>query len=145
MQKLTEAAVRDSAAMKQIAFLTMLYLPPSFIAVSFLWSNSVYARDHYSLMHTPQSVYGMNVTELSTDTKGTLVHYFATAIPFTVVTIWVIVASQGRYHVKHANTSFWMRLWWPITWVMDFLYPPKHLSREEEDAAKKLYAKLPEP
>jgi hypothetical protein len=35
MQKLTEAAVRDSAAMKQIAFLTMLYLPPSFIAVSF--------------------------------------------------------------------------------------------------------------
>jgi len=34
MQKLTEAAVRDSAAMKQIAYLTMVFLPSTFVAVS---------------------------------------------------------------------------------------------------------------
>ncbi|KAF6751701.1 hypothetical protein DFP72DRAFT_473080 [Ephemerocybe angulata] len=33
MQKMTEAVVRDSAAMKQIAYLTMIFLPASFIAV----------------------------------------------------------------------------------------------------------------
>jgi hypothetical protein len=33
MSKLTEATVRDSAAMKQLAYLTMVYLPASFVAV----------------------------------------------------------------------------------------------------------------
>ena len=33
MQRLTEAAVRDSAAMKQISYLTMVFLPASFAAV----------------------------------------------------------------------------------------------------------------
>jgi hypothetical protein len=32
--ELTEAAVKDSAAMKQIAYLTMFFLPPTFVAVS---------------------------------------------------------------------------------------------------------------
>lgn len=34
MQAMTEAAVRDSEAMKQIAYLTMVFLPASFVAVS---------------------------------------------------------------------------------------------------------------
>jgi hypothetical protein len=33
MQRLTEAAVRDSAAMKQIAYLSMIFLPAGFVAV----------------------------------------------------------------------------------------------------------------
>ena len=33
MQAMTEAAVRDSEAMKQIAYLTMVFLPASFVAV----------------------------------------------------------------------------------------------------------------
>lgn len=36
MQSLTQAAVKDSAAMKQIAYLTMIFLPASFLAVSIL-------------------------------------------------------------------------------------------------------------
>lgn len=34
MKRLTEATVRDSAAMKQIAYLTMVFLPATFVAVS---------------------------------------------------------------------------------------------------------------
>ena len=33
MGEMTEAAVRDSEAMKQIAYLTMIFLPASFVAV----------------------------------------------------------------------------------------------------------------
>ncbi|KAL0959095.1 hypothetical protein HGRIS_014393 [Hohenbuehelia grisea] len=74
MGKMTEAAVRDSAAMKQIAYLTMVFLPASFVA----------------------TVFGMNVRELSPDTTGTLPHYFAAAFPMTAVTVWIIIAFQFR-------------------------------------------------
>jgi Mg2+ and Co2+ transporter CorA len=33
MQRMTEAAVRDSEAMKQISYLTMIFLPATFVAV----------------------------------------------------------------------------------------------------------------
>ncbi|KAH9474784.1 hypothetical protein JR316_0013249 [Psilocybe cubensis] len=52
MQKMTEAAVRDSAAMKQIAYLTMVFLPASFVA----------------------TVFGMNIAEIAPGTNGTLAH-----------------------------------------------------------------------
>ncbi|KAF8066879.1 hypothetical protein FPV67DRAFT_1670352 [Lyophyllum atratum] len=74
MRKLTEAAVKDSAAMKQIAYLTMFFLPASLVA----------------------GIFGMNVVEINPESNGTLVQYVATAIPMTVVTVWVIVAF--RFH-----------------------------------------------
>jgi hypothetical protein len=71
-QKLTEAAMRDSAAIKQISYLTMVFIPASFVA----------------------SVFGMNVVEINPDGLATLAHYAAVAIPLTAVTIWIIVAYQ---------------------------------------------------
>lgn len=71
-QKLTEASVRDSAAMKQIAYLTMFFLPATFVA----------------------GIFGMNVGEINPGTKGTLLHFFAAVIPLTLITIWLIVAYQ---------------------------------------------------
>ncbi|KDR77305.1 hypothetical protein GALMADRAFT_440828 [Galerina marginata CBS 339.88] len=91
MQKMTEAAVRDSAGMKQIAYLTMVFLPASFVA----------------------AVFGMNVKEISPDTHGTLPHYVAAALPFTLITVWIIVASQSKY-IFSENVSFWKRLAWPF-------------------------------
>ncbi|KAJ3576809.1 hypothetical protein NP233_g148 [Leucocoprinus birnbaumii] len=72
MHALTEATVRDSAAMKQIAYLTMVFLPASFVATAF----------------------GMNVTEINEGSVPSLGHYFAAAFPLTAVTIWIIVALQ---------------------------------------------------
>ncbi|KAJ6605314.1 hypothetical protein DFH09DRAFT_1257012 [Mycena vulgaris] len=70
MQKLTKAAVRDSKAMKQISYLTMFFLPASFAA----------------------TVFGMNVKTFVSESKGTLIHYAAFAVPVTVITILLIMA-----------------------------------------------------
>ncbi|KAF8997736.1 hypothetical protein BDQ17DRAFT_1544284 [Cyathus striatus] len=59
MRQMTEAAVRDSAGMKQIAYLTMIFLPASYIA----------------------TVFGMNVKEITDSSKATLGHYISAAIP----------------------------------------------------------------
>ncbi|KAJ7243019.1 hypothetical protein C8J57DRAFT_1726174 [Mycena rebaudengoi] len=74
MQELTQAAVRDSAAMKQISYLTMFFLPASFVA----------------------ALFGMNVQEITPQTHGTLPHYVAFALPLTALTIWIIMAFQPR-------------------------------------------------
>ncbi|SJL10696.1 uncharacterized protein ARMOST_14088 [Armillaria ostoyae] len=65
MRKLTEAAVRDSTVMKQIAYLTMTFLPSSFVA----------------------AIFGMNVGEISPGTNETLPHYFAIAAVLTLLTV----------------------------------------------------------
>ena len=68
-----------------------------------------------ALMGPPvsQSVFGMNVQEIVPNTNGTLAHYAETALPFTLVTIWVIIASQNRY-IFPAGLNFWARLAWPV-------------------------------
>ncbi|EAU84063.2 hypothetical protein CC1G_06925 [Coprinopsis cinerea okayama7 len=91
MQKMTEAAVRDSAAMKQIAYLTMVFLPASFVA----------------------TIFGMNVKEIVPETSETLPHYFETAAPLTLATVWIIVAFQSKYILGY-EMPFWKRLGWPI-------------------------------
>ncbi|KAM6495200.1 CorA-like Mg2+ transporter domain containing protein [Amanita muscaria] len=90
MQKMTEAAVRDSAAMKQIAYLTMVFLPASFIA----------------------GIFGMNVAEINPGTNGTIAQYFETTIALTMATVWIIIAFQSRHIFPHM--PFWKRLGWPI-------------------------------
>ncbi|KAJ3534834.1 hypothetical protein NMY22_g6750 [Coprinellus aureogranulatus] len=75
MAKLTEASVRDSAAMKQIAYLTMVFLPSTFIAAAF----------------------GMNIVEINPEESAadmTLAKYFEVSLPLTFVTIWVVIAYQ---------------------------------------------------
>ncbi|KAK7052405.1 hypothetical protein R3P38DRAFT_3306138 [Favolaschia claudopus] len=101
MRHLTEATVRDSAAMKQISYLTMVFLPASFAA----------------------TIFGMNIDLLADGTYGTLAHYVALTLPLTALTIWVVVAFQYR----NRNTSnlmpdedavsFWTNLSWPWVWL----------------------------
>ncbi|PBK90727.1 hypothetical protein ARMGADRAFT_1111301 [Armillaria gallica] len=110
MKELTEAAVRDSAAMKQIAYLTMVFLPSSFVA----------------------AIFGMNVRELSNDTKGTLPHYFEVAAPLTFLTVWVVMAFQSKY-LFDSGTTFWMRLVWPwMLFKQVFMKRDKDKERERE-------------
>ncbi|KAF9260451.1 hypothetical protein L218DRAFT_962611 [Marasmius fiardii PR-910] len=94
MKDLTEAAVRDSAAMKQIAYLSMIFLPASFVA----------------------AVFGMNVHEIVPDTNQSLPHYFAVALPLTAATIWLVMTFQSKYLFGNKNASFLQRLAWP--WLL---------------------------
>ncbi|RXW19709.1 hypothetical protein EST38_g6149 [Candolleomyces aberdarensis] len=96
MREMTEAAVRDSAAMKQIAYLTMIFLPASFVA----------------------AVFGMNVAEINPGTLGTVPHYVAVALPFTIFTAWIIIAFQSKY-IFPGEVSFWLRLTWPFKLLYD--------------------------
>ncbi|KAK7039234.1 hypothetical protein VNI00_010139 [Paramarasmius palmivorus] len=91
MQDLTEAAVRDSAAMKQIAYLSMIFLPASCVA----------------------AVFGMNIKELGSGLQ-TLPHYFAIALPLTGLTIWIVMTFQSRYLFGNRHTTFFERLAWPV-------------------------------
>ncbi|KAF5381593.1 hypothetical protein D9615_005537 [Tricholomella constricta] len=129
MKKLTEAAVKDSAAMKQIAYLTMVFLPASLVA----------------------AVFGMNIEEINPGSLETLPHYLATAIPLTIITVWVIVAFQ--YHPRHPQrtgvetgsagsrlldrSAVWNtlgRVGWPVLLMLDFF----EQRRENEDAANRV-------
>ncbi|KAF4613938.1 hypothetical protein D9613_007713 [Agrocybe pediades] len=91
MQRLSEASLRDGAVMKQISYLTMVFLPATFVA----------------------TIFGMNISSLQDGSLGTPAEYLAVAIPLTAVTIWVIVglhSSQGGPEDAHTFVS---RLQWP--------------------------------
>ncbi|OJA16732.1 hypothetical protein AZE42_07560 [Rhizopogon vesiculosus] len=98
MQKLAEATTRDSAAMKQISYLTMVFLPASFTA----------------------TLFGMNVNEI-TGTKGqeSLVHYVATTLSLTCFTTWLVIACQasgGAFF--HRNSTLVERAGWPMFYLI---------------------------
>lgn len=90
MKKMTETALRDSAAMKQISYLTMIFLPAIFTT----------------------AVFSMNIQPINPLTNYSITFYIMIAIPLTVVTIWVVVAFQSSY-MFHDDTPIWKRLAWP--------------------------------
>lgn len=97
MKKLTEATVRDSGAMKQISYLTMIFLPASFTA----------------------GVFGMNVNEI-TGSQGqeSLVHYVATALALTCATSWLVVAFQSHSPFIDEDSTLVERAGWPIFYLL---------------------------
>lgn len=103
-KRLTEATVRDSAAMKQISYLTMVFLPASFTA----------------------SLFGMNVREFIGDPNGvpapeTLPRYVAVTLSLTIFTVWLVIALQPHSSVHPPGCSPWRRFGWPIFFLRDRL------------------------
>ncbi|RDB19710.1 hypothetical protein Hypma_013163 [Hypsizygus marmoreus] len=98
--------------MKQIAYLTMVFLPASFVA----------------------AVFGMNIKEVAPDTHGTLPHYLLVAVPLTVATIWIVVAFQSRY-IFPEGTSFWVRMGWPVTLCLKLLQDKLRPENQHEGTA----------
>ncbi|KZP22947.1 hypothetical protein FIBSPDRAFT_469777 [Athelia psychrophila] len=107
--------IGDSAAMKQIAYLTMIFLPANFAA----------------------AVFGMNIRILSDGTHGTLAHYFAVAIPLTALTIWLIVAFQSKkYFAEGKEATVFRNLLWPYKYAKRFwkarVLPPKNRKKNDD-------------
>ncbi|KAG1727031.1 cora-like Mg2+ transporter protein-domain-containing protein [Suillus lakei] len=74
------ATVRDSGAMKQISYLTMIFLPASFTA----------------------TVFGMNVNEITGQSgQETLIRYVAVALALTCFTSWLVVACHSQRPLCH--------------------------------------------
>ncbi|EJD41233.1 hypothetical protein AURDEDRAFT_186597 [Auricularia subglabra TFB-10046 SS5] len=93
----TQESLRHGQSMKQITYLTMIYLPASFIA----------------------SIFGMNVTEIVPQTNGTLAHYFAVMVPLAVMTAWLAVAMNERLTKPEGNMV--QHMLWPVTRLSLFL------------------------
>ncbi|KAF9501509.1 hypothetical protein BDN71DRAFT_1492179 [Pleurotus eryngii] len=110
MQDMTVATVRDSSVMKQISYLTMVYLPASFAA----------------------SAFGMNISEIVPDTQGTLGRYFATTIPLTLVTICIIMMLRAKDRSDDPSASIWTMLWWPSVLKVNWR------KRRQKDASEKV-------
>jgi len=98
--------IEDSKAMKRLSYITMIFLPGSFVA----------------------GVFGMNIIEFEQGTRGTLAHYFEATLPLTLITIWLIVAYQSRF-VLRDDEAMWKKLLWPIALVHRIISRPR---RQEE-------------
>jgi hypothetical protein len=102
---------------------------------SFFFSGKLLSIEPYGYeqMNVNQTVFGMNIESFSSDPsiKGTLAHYVVTAVSLTVITVWVIVASQRNAPGSHKNTRGWQRMAWPITFLKGILWPwPGEMARD---------------
>ena len=112
---MTEAAVKDSEAMKQIAYLTMIFLPASFVAVRMSSSIDALIPSDCCACDPYQGIFGMNVKEINPGTKDTVPHYIATVVPLTLLGIWVMTAFQSKHFLQ--GQSVWQRFLWPVVMV----------------------------
>ncbi|KIJ63967.1 hypothetical protein HYDPIDRAFT_175727 [Hydnomerulius pinastri MD-312] len=105
-QKLAEATVRDSAAMKQ--------------AIS---PNATLSFCHHAHVSPTrmQAVFGMNVTEINPGSAESLIHYVEATIALTIFTVWLIVSLQSHSSVHKHGCSVWRRIGWPIFYATDLL------------------------
>jgi len=97
-----ETTIRDSTAMKQIAYLTMVFLPASFAA----------------------GIFGMNVDVIN-GTGRPITSYLALALPLTMVTAWIIIA----FHIYPPGTSLFKRLGWPVFFICMISKQPERVAR----------------
>ncbi|OJA15002.1 hypothetical protein AZE42_07800 [Rhizopogon vesiculosus] len=84
--------IRDSASMRQVAYMTMIFLPASLIA----------------------SIFGMNVKEINPGTLGTIVLYAEVTIALTAFIFYVVVTLQTHTSFHKHGASLWKRAVWPI-------------------------------
>ncbi|OJA11295.1 hypothetical protein AZE42_06522 [Rhizopogon vesiculosus] len=84
--------IRDSASMRQVTYLTMIFLPASLIA----------------------SVFGMNVREINPGTLGTTVRYTQITIALTALTFYVVVTLQTHTSFHDRGATMCKRAAWPI-------------------------------
>ncbi|KAG2368838.1 hypothetical protein BDR07DRAFT_1268949, partial [Suillus spraguei] len=89
--RLTMATLRDSAAMKQISYLSMVFLPASLTA----------------------SVFGMNVREIAPGTLETITRYVWVTLSLTCATAWIVVALQPYSTIHEPRAGMWRRAAWP--------------------------------
>ncbi|KAG1898680.1 cora-like Mg2+ transporter protein-domain-containing protein [Suillus fuscotomentosus] len=92
----------DSRRMQRFTYLTIVFLPASFIA----------------------SIFGMNVIEINNGTQ-TLTHYAVATVVLTLLTIYIIIMLQKQNSVHRREATLLQRAVWPIlslqhVWVLQY-------------------------
>jgi len=101
MKELSRTTMIDSAAMKQIAYLTMIFLPGTFLA----------------------NVFSMNIIEMSPNTTGRLARYIDVTIGLTLFTSWLVVALYKESDFHPSNAGIVQRAFWPVLYVYGLISP----------------------
>ncbi|KAG1776459.1 hypothetical protein EV702DRAFT_1187423 [Suillus placidus] len=96
--RLTKATLRDSAAMKLISYLTMVFLPASLTA----------------------SVFRMHVREIVPGSLETISRYVWVTLLMTSVTTWIVITLQPYSTIHKPGAGMWRRVAWPA-----FFFPDK--------------------
>ncbi|KAF8553790.1 hypothetical protein OG21DRAFT_1186917 [Imleria badia] len=118
-QGLAEVVRKDSTAIKQIAYLAIVYLPATYLA----------------------NVFRMDIVEIKptslTDGKETLnlADYIEAVAGLTLFTSWLIIALQKDSHFHQRNSSVLRRAWWPLFYgsakIKGWLEPANRRSRRD--------------
>lgn len=95
--------------------------------------------DILTLIVVTKGCFGMNIPNLTEDGRGTLPHYFATAIPLTVVTVWVMMfqyqhtkrkAAQAETYGLFGNVVSETKIPKPSGWMGWMTWPTGSLAKK---------------
>ncbi|KAH8828166.1 hypothetical protein DL96DRAFT_1602057 [Flagelloscypha sp. PMI_526] len=126
---LAKASLNDSKIVKQISYITMVFFPASFVC----------------------SFFGMNVDVLidrNGEGSAPFWAWWASSIPLTVITIWVVIALHGA-----SEDPLWMRLIWPFihghrllrrfsTWIHEIKCDQMDNRRKKDEEKERLLTDL---
>ena len=122
--------------MKQIAYVTMVFLPAHFVSVCSPCPLQNLADD------IVKEFFNMNVRTLNPASLGSLAVFFIVTCILTAATLWVIIAFQSR-SLFDKNTPYWKRLGWPLYLVYyafrKVVYPQKSQAEARKGRAQPLY------
>ena len=73
----------------------------------------------------------MNIQEINPGTLGTLAHYLEACFSFTLATVWIILAFQGKFHGDTGRDlrGIAIRLAWPVNLIRKLFVRPKNRDR----------------
>jgi hypothetical protein len=72
----------------------------------------------------------MNVNEINPGTNGTLGKYFATALPLTILTAWVVTAFQSEAIFPNGANAL-KRMLWPVFLLVKFVKDKRSTKTDE--------------
>ncbi|KAG2114129.1 cora-like Mg2+ transporter protein-domain-containing protein [Suillus clintonianus] len=101
----------DSRRMQRLSYLTMVFLPASFIA----------------------SIFGMNVKEINNGTQ-TLTHYVETTVALTLITIYVVISLQKQSWFHKRQDTLVQRAAWPILYPWRTWWQIHRMGKQTVDA-----------
>ena len=109
VSRLAETTTRDTAAVKWITYLTLLYLPGSFVAVS----SKIYTLVSLANDGDQKSIYGMNLFAFNQQTMNIMIAddfwiYIATWIPLTLLTFLCYGLLVLRHKDRAENGWHWL-------------------------------------
>ena len=122
--------------MKQIAYVTMVFLPAHFVSVCSPCPLQNLADD------IVKEFFNMNVRTLNPQSQGSLTVFLIFSCVLSGVIFWVVIAFQAKF-LFDKDTPYWKRLGWPL-YLANYafrkaVYPEKSKVETRGGRAQLLY------